>query len=90
METTILEVALKQGIWAAVAVFLLLYIVKSNEKRDIRQEEREQNYQSVINKLTEAFSVLHTIRDDIAQIRECFISSDKKQQDSREAPEEKQ
>ena len=51
METTMLDAALSQGIWAVVAVFLLIYVVKSNEQRDKKQEERENNYQSVIEKL---------------------------------------
>ena len=33
MESTILDAALSQGIWAVLAVFLLVYIVKENEKR---------------------------------------------------------
>lgn len=41
MDGTILDAALSQGIWAVLAVFLLLYVVKENEKRDLRQEERE-------------------------------------------------
>lgn len=32
------------GIWAVVAVFLLIYVVKSNEQRGKKQEERENNY----------------------------------------------
>lgn len=55
METTMLDAALSQGIWAVVAVFLLIYVVKSNEQRDKKQEERENNYQSVIEKLTEKY-----------------------------------
>ena len=51
METTMLDAALSQGIWAVVAVFLLIYVVKSNEQRDKKQEERENNYQSVIESL---------------------------------------
>ncbi len=36
MESSVLDAALSQGIWAVLAVFLLIYIVKSNE----RQAER--------------------------------------------------
>ena len=60
METTMLDAALSQGIWAVVAVFLLIYVVKSNEQRDKKQEERENNYQSVIEKLTEKYQILYT------------------------------
>ena len=30
MESTVMETAISQGIWAVLAVFLLIYIVKSN------------------------------------------------------------
>ena len=52
MESTVMETAISQGIWAVLAVFLLIYIVKSNEQRDAKQEEREKNYQTVIEKLS--------------------------------------
>ena len=45
MEESILEIALSQGIWAVLAVFLLIYIVKSNERFATQQEERENKYQ---------------------------------------------
>lgn len=35
------ECGVSHGIWAVLAVFLLVYIVKSNEKRDEKQEERK-------------------------------------------------
>ncbi len=65
METTMLDAALSQGIWAVVAVFLLIYVVKSNEQRDKKQEERENNYQSVIEKLTEKYQILYTVRNEM-------------------------
>lgn len=51
METTVMNVAVSHGIWAVLAVFLLVYIVKSNEKRDEKQEEREKL--SVCNRETD-------------------------------------
>ena len=65
METTMLDAALSQGIWAVVAVFLLIYVVKSNEQRGKKQEERENNYQSVIEKLTEKYQILYTVRNEM-------------------------
>ena len=41
METTVMNVAVSQGIWAVLAVFLLIYIVKSNEQRDKAGRTRE-------------------------------------------------
>ena len=70
METTLINVAVSQGIWAVLAVFLLIYIVKSNEQRDTKQEEREKNYQTVIESLTEKFQILNQVQSDLKEIKD--------------------
>ena len=70
METTVMNVAVSQGIWAVLAVFLLIYIVKSNEQRDTKQEERENNYQTVIESLTEKFQILNQVQSDLKEIKD--------------------
>ena len=61
------DAALSQGI---LAVFLLIYIVKSNEQRDTKQEEREKNYQTVIESLTEKFQILNQVQSDLKEIKD--------------------
>lgn len=70
METTVMNVAVSQGIWTVLAVFLLIYIVKSNEQRDTKQEEREKNYQTVIESLTEKFQILNQVQSDLKEIKD--------------------
>jgi len=70
METTVMNVAVSQGIWAVLAVFLLIYIVRSNEQRDTKQEEREKNYQTVIESLTEKFQILNQVQSDLKEIKD--------------------
>lgn len=70
METTVMNVAVSQGIWAVLAVFLLIYIVKSNEQRDTKQEEQEKNYQTVIESLTEKFQILNQVQSDLKEIKD--------------------
>lgn len=70
METTVMNVVVSQGIWAVLAVFLLIYIVKSNEQRDTKQEEREKNYQTVIESLTEKFQILNQVQSDLKEIKD--------------------
>ena len=70
METTVMNVAVSQGIWAVLAVFLLIYIVKSNEQRDTKQEEREKNYPTVIESLTEKFQILNQVQSDLKEIKD--------------------
>lgn len=77
MEATVLDAALSQGIWAVVAIFLLIYVVKANEKRDLKQEQREENYQAVIEKLTKSFQVLNDVQKDLKEIKECLLISEK-------------
>jgi len=48
LEEKILELASTQGIWTVLTVALIFYILKNQEKRDIRQEDREKKYQEII------------------------------------------
>ena len=78
MESSVLDAALSKGIWAVLAVFLLIYIVKSNERFSARQEEREKQYQELLSALTEKFNVLSVIEKDIADVKE-YIMADAKE-----------
>ena len=69
MENVLLETAVTQGLWAAVAIFLFIYIVKSNESRDKRQEEREEKYQSLLSEMIQKYDILTTLQTDITQIK---------------------
>ncbi|WP_286911003.1 BhlA/UviB family holin-like peptide [Clostridium sp. UBA1652] len=69
MEEQILKLASTQGIWAVLSFILIYYIVKTQEKRDIRQEERETNYQDIINKLTDKLNILDDIQENIKDIK---------------------
>lgn len=72
------DAALSQGIWEVLAVFLLIYIVKSNERFSARQEEREKQYQELLSALTEKFNVLSVIERDITEVKE-YIMADTKE-----------
>lgn len=74
MQNELIKLASTQGIWTALAVALIFYILKAQEKRDERQEEREMNYQDIIFKLTEKFSILDDVKKDIEEIKE-YISN---------------
>ena len=72
------DAALSQGIWAVLAVFLLIYIVKSNERFSARQEEREKPNKELLSALTEKFNVLSVIERDITEVKE-YIMADTKE-----------
>lgn len=73
LENELLKVATSQGIWALLSMSLLLYILKAQEKRDLKQEERELKYQEIISKLTEKFTIVETIKKDVEDIKESIF-----------------
>ncbi len=72
MENEVLQLASSQGVWAVLAVGLIFYILKNQEKRDVRQEEREQNYQNIISNLTEKFHIIEEVKQDVEDIKEAI------------------
>lgn len=75
MEKEILTAALSQGVWAVLSVFLLFYILRAQEKRDQKQEEREQNYQNIISKLTDKLGIVDEVKKDVEYIKEYVIKN---------------
>ncbi len=65
----LMKLATSQGIWATLAIILIFYILKAQEKRDEKQELREKNYQKIILKLTKEFELIQDIQRDITEIR---------------------
>jgi membrane protein implicated in regulation of membrane protease activity len=70
MENELLKMASSQGIWAVLSVALIFYILRAQEKRDVRQEEREKNYQHIISDLTSEFKVVKDIHENVKDIKE--------------------
>jgi len=73
MENELVKLALSQGIWAALSIVLIFYILKAQEKRDMIQEEREKKYQEIISRLSEKFNLLEDIRSDMKQIKDYIL-----------------
>lgn len=73
MEETILNIAATQGIWAVVAVGLIFYILKTQEKRDMRQEERERNFQMIIIDLTKHLDTIEELKEDVSIIKKNML-----------------
>lgn len=70
MDSDLLKIASTQGVWAALAVALIFYILKTQEKRDLIQSEREQKYQEIIEKLTDKFNIIEDVKADIQEIKD--------------------
>lgn len=76
MESDLLKLAASQGIWAVLAVTLIFYILKAQEKRDLQQEKREQSYHNIISKLSDKLNLLDNIQNDIKEVKE-YIKTEK-------------
>lgn len=70
----IFKLSLSQGLWAALFVCLLFYVLKQQEKRDEKADTREEKYQTIIQDLSDKYS---EIAKDVKEIKET-IYKDKK------------
>lgn len=66
----ILKVALQQGLGYALFCFLLFYVLKKQDERDKKAEEREKNYQGIITTLTAKFEIINTISTKIDKVED--------------------
>ncbi len=69
MEEKLFEVAATQGVWTLLSIALIFYILKAQEKRDLRQEERENSYQAIISMLSDKLNIVEDIKSDISEIK---------------------
>ncbi|QUI24502.1 hypothetical protein HZI73_20320 [Vallitalea pronyensis] len=74
MESEIIKIAATQGIWATIAISLIFYILKSQEKRDMKQAEREKKYQEIVTKLTEQLYIVKELKEDVEEIKNYITS----------------
>lgn len=67
LDRELIKIVSTQGVWAILSFTLIFYILKAQEKRDIKQEEREKKYQYIIEQLTEKFEKIYREIQDIKQ-----------------------
>lgn len=70
-----IKLAASQGFWAVMSVSLLFYILKNQEKRDIKQEEREKNYQDIISKMSDKLIIVEDIKKDVGDVKDYIIKN---------------
>ena len=66
MRDEILRMVSTEGVWALLSFLLIYYILQMQGKRDCKQEEREEQYRSLLLELTDKFEKLHL---DITEIK---------------------
>lgn len=72
MYDEMIKLVSNQGIWAMLSFFLICYILKAQQLRDDKQEEREKSYQNIIQQLTEKLNALDTINSTINELKNKF------------------
>ena len=65
----LIKTAATQGIWVMLSCVLIVYILKAQETRDAKQEERERKYQEIIKELTDKLNLLDSINSTINEIK---------------------
>jgi len=76
MESEVMKIAMSQGIWAVLSISLLFYILRTQEKRDEKQEEREKNYQEIIGKITDKLSIVEDVKKDVEGIKDFLFKKE--------------
>lgn len=63
MEKDVIQMAMTQGGYAILFVYLLFYVLKENSKR-------ENKYQNIITDLTQKFNILDDVKSSVKKIEE--------------------
>ncbi|MGN1099184.1 MAG: BhlA/UviB family holin-like peptide [Christensenellales bacterium] len=70
MWEKLIETAATNGVWAALCVWLLFYLMNDSRKR-------EEKYQRVIDRLTSRLEEMRDIRKDVGEIRDAVWAKSK-------------
>lgn len=69
MEKTLMDLAAANGIWAALFVFLFIYVIYDTRKREQKYQDTIKENQNIINKLSEKFGIVEDIQRDVSFIK---------------------
>lgn len=70
MEEQIFSAVLKEGGYAVLFVFMLIYTMKNNKERELKYQETIDKNQSVIEKQAKAFT---SLSKDVAEIKQILV-----------------
>lgn len=70
MDKTLFDLAAGNGIWAALYVFLFLYVLYDTRNREKKYQITIAENQSVIKELSKKFGVVENIQKDVIDIKE--------------------
>lgn len=70
MEQTLLDLAAANGLWAALYVFLFLYVLYDSRNREKKYQITIQENQAIIKELSQKLGIVEDIQRDVVDIRE--------------------
>lgn len=70
MEKSLMELAAANGIWAALFVFLFIYVLYDSRKRESKYQETIHDNQAIIKELSENFGIVDSIKKDVSYIKD--------------------
>lgn len=70
MEQTLLDLAAANGLWAALYVFLFLYVLYDSKNREKKYQLTIQENQAIIKELSQKLGIVENIQRDVVNIRE--------------------
>lgn len=71
MWQDILDLAIKNGLWAVLFLGLLIFVLKDSK-------QREQKYQDTIKDLTDHLGIVHEIKKEVEEVKEVVYKKNKK------------
>lgn len=71
MWDSILELAVKNGLWAVLFSALLIFVLKDSNKR-------ENEYQQTIKQLTVHLGIVNQIKQEVEEVKNMVLSKNKK------------
>lgn len=66
---SLIDTTLAQSIWSGLSIALIFYILKKQEDRDLKQDNRETKYQEIISDLTNKLHIVQELREDVKEIK---------------------
>lgn len=69
MEKSLMDLAAANGIWAALYVFLFIYVLYDSRNREKKYQATIEKNQSIIEELSQKLGVVDNIQDDVSFIK---------------------
>lgn len=70
MEKSLMDLAAANGLWAALFVFLFIYVLYDSRRREGKYQETIHENQLIIKELSDKFGIVDSIKNDVSYIKD--------------------